>query len=273
MKAKDLKKIYTDGILDTAPQEQEGYFNYYDGTSYLIINKDTLNDTEEELLKNLMTDFDNTSKWYRHLIQDDVIPHLNKVLMSIHFNVKNIKDHRNEWLHSFQSYFNDVLDGFFLDDEYGVLILEDININLTELEGFLDMIDDDFSTTTTLYIGSKASNEQFKAVFHEEQHLFKSSYKNYRIVTYVDLYMPRYLAPSLKQSVIGNQIRDILINDDELVKLIQSLWSNQGNLTKTAEDLFIHRNTINYRIDKLEKDFGLNLRDTQQLLMSYLLTI
>ena len=41
-----------------------------------------------------------------------------------------------------------------------------------------------------------------------------------------------------------------------LVKTLQ----NDLNLSAASKQLFIHRNTLNYRLDKIKKDFGLDLR-------------
>lgn len=40
---------------------------------------------------------------------------------------------------------------------------------------------------------------------------------------------------------------------------------NNENINKTAEALFLHRNTLSYRIDKIETITGLNLKDSQQI--------
>ena len=48
---------------------------------------------------------------------------------------------------------------------------------------------------------------------------------------------------------------------DELLKTTQSFFENNLNISKTAEALFIHRNTIVWRLDEIERQTGLDLRN------------
>ncbi len=57
--------------------------------------------------------------------------------------------------------------------------------------------------------------------------------------------------------VDGNEI-DI---DEENLKIINKFFENTMNVTQTAEQLYIHRNTLVYRLEKLEKSTGLNIRN------------
>ena len=41
--------------------------------------------------------------------------------------------------------------------------------------------------------------------------------------------------------------------ESDLIHLIESLWKNQGNASSTAKSLFMHRNTLLYKIDKFQK--------------------
>ena len=49
--------------------------------------------------------------------------------------------------------------------------------------------------------------------------------------------------------------------DDENIKIINKFFENTMNVTQTAEQLYIHRNTLVYRLEKLEKATGLNIRN------------
>lgn len=48
--------------------------------------------------------------------------------------------------------------------------------------------------------------------------------------------------------------------DDETLRTIDMLFQMNLNLTDTARALFIHRNTLIYRLDKIEKQLGFDLR-------------
>ena len=47
---------------------------------------------------------------------------------------------------------------------------------------------------------------------------------------------------------------------DEIRETVRVFFRNDLNMTATARKLFIHRNTLNYRLDKIRKETGLDLR-------------
>ena len=48
--------------------------------------------------------------------------------------------------------------------------------------------------------------------------------------------------------------------DQETLSTIDKFFENSLNVSETSRQLFIHRNTLVYRLDKLQKSTGLDLR-------------
>ena len=48
--------------------------------------------------------------------------------------------------------------------------------------------------------------------------------------------------------------------DDETMVTIQKFFENSLNISETARQLYIHRNTLVYRLERLEKMIGLDIR-------------
>ena len=48
---------------------------------------------------------------------------------------------------------------------------------------------------------------------------------------------------------------------DEMITTIEKFFEHSLNLSETARQLFIHRNTLVYRLDKIQKVMGLDLRN------------
>jgi len=48
---------------------------------------------------------------------------------------------------------------------------------------------------------------------------------------------------------------------DEMIRTINKFFENSLNLSETARQLFIHRNTLVYRLDKVQRIMGLDLRN------------
>lgn len=56
---------------------------------------------------------------------------------------------------------------------------------------------------------------------------------------------------------------DSLYNSD-FYKILKSYLRNERNRVKTAEELYVHKNTLVYRLEKMEQIFGLNLEDSYE---------
>jgi carbohydrate diacid regulator len=48
--------------------------------------------------------------------------------------------------------------------------------------------------------------------------------------------------------------------DEETLTTINKFFENSLNVSETSRQLYIHRNTLVYRLDKLQKQTGLDLR-------------
>ncbi|MCF7354036.1 sugar diacid recognition domain-containing protein [Vibrio sp. CK2-1] len=72
-----------------------------------------------------------------------------------------------------------------------------------------------------------------------------------------DLRMPVLLSP-LKENWQGAQLCNAIVKlksqdrSGQLIKTLYSLFEHQGNLSQCANSLYIHRNTLRYRLNKIE---------------------
>lgn len=51
-----------------------------------------------------------------------------------------------------------------------------------------------------------------------------------------------------------------IFSDDELIQTAEEFLENSLNVSETARKLYLHRNTLTYRLDKIENETGLNIR-------------
>ena len=54
--------------------------------------------------------------------------------------------------------------------------------------------------------------------------------------------------------------------DDETLNIIRTFFENNLNLSETSRQLYVHRNTLVYRFEKLQKRFGLDVRTFEDAL-------
>ena len=58
----------------------------------------------------------------------------------------------------------------------------------------------------------------------------------------------------------------------EMMETIRVFFRNDLNITSASRQLFIHRNTLNYRLDKIRRDTGLDLRTFQDAVIFRLIS-
>ncbi|MBR5598034.1 MAG: helix-turn-helix domain-containing protein [Lachnospiraceae bacterium] len=71
--------------------------------------------------------------------------------------------------------------------------------------------------------------------------------------------LPINLCRMFMNEIFGDNLPDKL--DEETLITIQKFFENSLNVSETARQLYIHRNTLVYRIEKLEKETGLDIRN------------
>ena len=70
--------------------------------------------------------------------------------------------------------------------------------------------------------------------------------------------LPVNLCRIFMKEIFGDNIPDNL--DDEILTTVQKFFDNNLNVSETSRQLFVHRNTLVYRIEKLHQSTGLDIR-------------
>ena len=65
----------------------------------------------------------------------------------------------------------------------------------------------------------------------------------------------------MSQNVLVEYYRRLLNKDTDIQPIISALWKNQGNISSTAKDLFMHRNTFTLSVGKVFEQTGLSLKN------------
>lgn len=153
-----------------------------------------------------------------------------------------------------------VKDSFYIEiDNYYILFYkEKLEI---EIDRLLLSLSEDFSVNIRLFLSGKISFEKpdnFVEVFKAYKKVLDKD--NYYYCSNKDLIMELYN----KNKKILLKLKPIIINtilaDHQLENLVYSFVSNDLNITKTAKDIYMHRNTINNKLDLIQKETQLNIR-------------
>lgn len=84
------------------------------------------------------------------------------------------------------------------------------------------------------------------------------SYREYLLVRMLSDVPREKIRESLSRFRIGGE--EEVFGDEELFGTAEAFLESDLNLSETSRALFIHRNTLSYRLDKIERLTGLNIR-------------
>ncbi|MET3683039.1 hypothetical protein ABID56_001129 [Alkalibacillus flavidus] len=158
-----------------------------------------------------------------------------------------------------------------------VIGLEPLTVN-EEPFNFNDVIDvlsNDLDVKMTIFQSNVLKNiKQAPDLFHwleqSVQTLFLNSHK--RVISHQDALLPilttnltpndRYL---FKQALLQDALRDY-----DLLETITTVIEHQVNISSVAKHHYMHRNTVQKRIDKFYELTGLDVRQFDDALVSYL---
>ena len=174
----------------------------------------------------------------------------------------------------FWNYFAILLISFYTDTD--ALLVEQINrdyLDATEINGIflsLDVIlirQRLYSLVLSIHLAPTSSlcllkKEKFLT---EQNNLYTQPYFFYARCGFTLLYK-RYCKDS---KLIKSYIE--LIKQNEMEVIIQELWNELGNVSSAAKTLFLHRNTLKYRIEKFQEQSGFNLKSQRfTVLLSFI---
>ncbi len=161
-------------------------------------------------------------------------------------------------------------------DEKSIILIrtleedEDRDSLMRTAEMLVDTMHTEAMVRVRISYGSVVSEiRQVSQSFKEAQmalEVGKIFYEEREIIPYATLGIGRLiyqLQPSLcdqfLREIFENEIPDHL--DEETLTTINKFFENNLNVSETSRQLFVHRNTLVYRIEKLQKATGLDLRN------------
>lgn len=165
-----------------------------------------------------------------------------------------------------------------IDEKY-IAVVKEVkpNIDSKELEKTAKSIADTLYTEALakvyIGIGSVTHNIRDLAKSYKESQVALDVGKVFdiekQIINYENLgigrliyQLPTTLCELFLAEVFKKESIDVL--DQETILTIQKFFKHNLNVSETARELFVHRNTLVYRLDKIEKITGLDLREFDQ---------
>ena len=97
------------------------------------------------------------------------------------------------------------------------------------------------------------------------------TYKEYVLVKMLED-LPKYKLNEYLETLLESDASGIF-SDQEMTNTAEEFLENSLNISETSRNLYLHRNTLTYRLDKIEKESGLNIRKFSDAVTFRLITI
>ena len=133
----------------------------------------------------------------------------------------------------------------------------------------LDMLNSEAMSKVRIAYGTMISEIRFLSKSYKEAKMAldvgKIFYEEKSIIAYNTLgigrliyQLPIPLCEMFMNEVFGGELPESL--DDETLMTINKFFENNLNVSETSRQLYIHRNTLVYRLEKIQKSTGLDVR-------------
>lgn len=293
----ELQQIYGDYvIINKKVDAPENYlwFQTDEGIPFAI-RKNIITENEKKLISLTFKPYQfylqnhytkSEGFWASLLFEDTSSPNLSQPLISvkqyqfIHFFCKQTVLEKNE--------LNDTLLGFLPEnaiilwktDHHGVMITQE---NMEDPDSFADIITSiatDFFIDLYIYVGSHNTDiHDAKDAYIAQEALFqmcRDIFPNRRVYQHHANLPLNLINHWMKDHNTDNF--DMLINlveaeDDEMILSVSTFLESNMNISIASKELYIHRNSLQYRLDKFHEKTGLNPKDFQDAITIYLLLL
>lgn len=160
-------------------------------------------------------------------------------------------------------------------DEKSIIIVRELREDETyeDLEGVAqtmrDMLNSEAMTSVRIAYGTIVSEIKQVSKSYKEAKMAldvgKIFYSEKTVIAYSTLgigrliyQLPIPLCEMFMREVFGENMPDTF--DDETLMTINKFFDNNLNVSETSRQLYVHRNTLVYRLEKLQKSTGLDIR-------------
>lgn len=162
------------------------------------------------------------------------------------------------------------------NEHEGILIEEQTtHEESTSYDEIIDILMSDLYVKINFYVGP--FNDDLEDIAEHYQSLTSAAktvfnYSNKTVVTYIDA-VPYLLVNQIEPDFrheIGKTVLQEYINDEETLKMIEAFVQCNLNISETAKVLHMHRNSLQYRLDRFFEKTGIDVRKFHHAMTVYL---
>ncbi|MFB4212010.1 helix-turn-helix domain-containing protein [Shouchella sp. JSM 1781072] len=243
-----------------------------------------LTEREKTLLSLLLSEPDDIPKpltkheqeWYTYIYRDGPQPQLDRSLTGLHFYVEQPIVEIEAFREAVLSFFPSQTLLLWESERTGVLLFPS-DYHDYDLDAIIELIESDFYTTIRTFLGVPLRASHMRSSLSFERDLFtkrielKKGPHTFDVATSSLIEIKNHIDPDRFQQLRFHFFSNELLQDRELIHTVTTFLKQNLNTSQTAKELHLHRNSLQYRLDKFSAQTGLDLRLFTHATLTFLL--
>ena len=285
MLAKELLDWFPQAQIVDQPIDKAGFLTLpVSSQQWILLEEAGLSEREKQLVA-LLTQQEQTisqNPWYGYLIEGKgQAPQSFKKLQVVYCHLSYYQqENLASWLDMMQTLFPNCQTVLQVGVQDYVFVLQQDKYSAVRsiLSDTIEAVEYDFGLRLSIMLGqvwSQTGYQPLSDLIQAERDLFKTWLRqgHQGVHTFSQLYLWSIGEGSVNLKVTKEYLHQMILEQDQIQEIILSLWENSAVLTKTAQQLYLHRNSLQYKIDKWEELTGLQLKELTDLTLCYQLIL
>ena len=285
MIAKELLDWFPQAQIVDQPVDKEGYLTLPGSSNqWVLLEESNLTEREKQLIA-LLTQQEQArslNPWYSYLIEGKgQAPQTFKKIQLVYCHLSYYQqENLSSWLDMMRTLFPNCQTVLQVGAQDYVFVLQQDKYSSVRsiLSDMIEAVEYDFGLRLSIMLGqvwSQTGPQALSDLIKAERDLFKAWWRqgHQGVHTFSQLYLWSMGERLVELRVIKEYLHQMILDQDQIQEIILSLWENSAVLTKTAQQLYLHRNSLQYKIDKWEELTGLQLKELTDLTLCYQLIL
>ena len=250
---------------------------------WLLLKEEELTEREKQLISWLGDEEEVApNHWYQYLIDGKgEAPQVIKKMQLVYCHISHsTAEGTTSWLEMMQTLLPNFRATLQLSGQDYVLILDqDQSLPVADiLKDTVSAMEYDFNIRLSILVGqvwTESKDGKVSPVIRAEQAVFRAWIRegHQGVYRFSQLYLWGIEQADLDLTPIKASLHQLIESQDQLQDIIVALWDNGAVVTKAAQQLYLHRNSLQYKIDKWEELTGLQLKNLTDLALCYHLVL
>ena len=250
---------------------------------WLLLKEEELTEREKQLISWLGGEEEVApNPWYQYLIDGKgEAPQVIKKMQLVYCHISHsTAEGTASWLEMMQTLLPNFRATLQLSGQDYVLILDqDQSLPVADiLKDTVSAMEYDFNIRLSILVGqvwTESKDGKVSPVIRAEQAVFRAWIRegHQGVYRFSQLYLWGIEQADLDLTPIKTSLHQLIESQDQLQYIIVALWDNGAVVTKAAQQLYLHRNSLQYKIDKWEELTGLQLKNLTDLALCYHLVL